>query len=151
MSLWPCSMVKDMSEPCYLVDGFLGLLLPPFMDAALFCAPSFLYKIGGKVAMKGLVCLCLSILSTLGSQSNSRNFLAVISVSWIWEATCLEGIKSSRELSLWQPDVMCSVPLPARALPISAAGAGPLNWNVHVKHLTCAMWILCIVSDVKQP
>lgn len=60
MSLWPCSMVKDMSEPHYPVDTSLDLLLPPFVDAALFCAPS-LQKAGGRV---GLVCLCLDVLST---------------------------------------------------------------------------------------
>lgn len=55
-------MVKDMSEPRYLVDTSLGLL--PFVDAALFRAPSSLQKAGGRVGMKGLVCLCLDVFST---------------------------------------------------------------------------------------
>ena len=57
-------MVKDMSEPHYLVDTSLGLLLPPFMDAALFRAPFSLQKAGGRVGVEGLVCLCLDVLST---------------------------------------------------------------------------------------
>lgn len=83
-------MVKDMSDPCYLVDTSLGLLLPPFMDAALFRAPSSLQKAGGQVGMKGLVCLCFDILSTLGSQNNSRGFPAVMPLLRTQEATCLE-------------------------------------------------------------
>lgn len=61
MSLWPCSVVNDMSEPHYLVDTSLGLFLPSFVDAALFRAPSSLQKAGGRVGMK--VCLCLDVLS----------------------------------------------------------------------------------------
>lgn len=44
-----------MSEPHSLVDTSLGLLLPPFVDAALFRAPFSLQKAGGKAGMKGLV------------------------------------------------------------------------------------------------
>lgn len=57
-------MVKDMREPHYLVDTSLGLSLSPFMDAALFRAPSSLQKAVGRVGMKGLVGLCLGVLST---------------------------------------------------------------------------------------
>jgi len=51
-------------NPSYLVDTSLGLLLLPFMDAALFHAPSSLQKAGGSMGIKGLVGLCLDVLRT---------------------------------------------------------------------------------------
>lgn len=56
-------MVKDMSEPRYLVDTSLGLFHLLWMQLC-FVHLHPCRKQVGRVGMKGMVCLCLDVLST---------------------------------------------------------------------------------------